>query len=185
MSLLKRRPFSTALTVIVVGAGASLFHPAVRNYALNTLHVQDFFATPAEATTAPPAPQAMPVPVAKVEKRTLPVYLDYPARTEAIQSVSLQAKVTGFLKTQNVADGADVKAGDVLYTIDDRDAQAALDQAKAQVQRDTAQIDYLRSNLGRGQELSQKGFLAKDTYDQRSSSLQQAEAAIGISKAAE
>lgn len=184
MSFLTRRPVTSLLTVIVVGAGASLFHPAVRDYAQNVLHIQDFFATPASATAAPPAPQAMPVPVEKVSKRTLPVYLDYPARTEAIQSVSLQAKVTGFLKTQAVADGADVKAGDVLYTIDDRDAQTALDQAKAQLQRDTAQVDYLRSNLDRGQELSQKGFLAKDTYDQRSSALLQAQASIGISNAA-
>lgn len=180
MSFIKRRPFSTVLTVLVVGAGASLFHPAVQN----TLHLSDLLAGPASATPAPQAPQAMPVPVEKVSKRTLPVYLDYPARTEAIQSVSLQAKVTGFLKTQAVADGADVKAGDVLYTIDDRDAQTALDQAKAQLQRDTAQVDYLRSNLDRGQELSQKGFLAKDTYDQRSSALLQAEASIGISNAA-
>ena len=72
----------------------------------------------------------------------------------------------------------------MLYTIDDRDAQTALDQAKAQLQRDTAQVDYLRSNLDRGQELSQKGFLAKDTYDQRSSALLQAQASIGISNAA-
>ncbi|WP_051228715.1 efflux RND transporter periplasmic adaptor subunit [Pleomorphomonas oryzae] len=184
MSFLTRRPIASLFTLVVIAGGASLFHPAVRNYALNTLHVQDFFATPAAATAAPPAPQAMPVPVAKVEKRTLPVYLDYPARTEAIQSVSLQAKVTGFLKEQVAADGADVKAGDVLYRIDDRDAQTALDTAKAQLQRDTAQVEYTRSNLDRGQELSQKGFLAKDTYDQRSSALLQAQASIGISQAA-
>ena len=100
-------------------------------------------------------------------KRTLPVYLDYPARTEAIQSVSLQAKVTGYLKERVVADGADVKAGDVLYVIDDRDARTALAEAKAQLERDTAQADYLRSSLKRGEELSQKGFLAKDGFDQR------------------
>lgn len=184
MSFLTRRPVTSLFALVVIAGGASLFHPAVRNYALNTLHVQDFFATPAAATAAPPAPQAMPVPVAKVDKRTLPVYFDYPARTEAIQSVSLQAKVTGYLKEQKVADGADVKAGDVLYTIDDRDAQTALEQAKAQLQRDTAQVEYTRSNLDRGQELSQKGFLAKDIYDQRTSSLRQAEAAVAISKAA-
>ncbi len=184
MSFLTRRPVTSLVALVVIAGGASLYHPAVRNYAFETQHVQDFFATPAAATAAPPAPQAMPVPVAKVDKRTLPVYFDYPARTEAIQSVSLQAKVTGYLKEQKVADGADVKAGDVLYTIDDRDAQTALDTARAQLDRDTAQVDYLRSNLDRGQELSQKGFLAKDTYDQRTSSLRQAEAAIGISRAA-
>ncbi|PIP01353.1 efflux transporter periplasmic adaptor subunit [Pleomorphomonas carboxyditropha] len=126
----------------------------------------------------------MPVPVERVSRRTLPVYLDYPARTEAIRSVSLQAKVTGYLEEQTVADGADVKAGDVLYALDGRDFETALDQAKAQLQRDNAQVDYLRSNLARGEALSQKGFLAKDGFDQRTSALRQAEAAVAISSAA-
>ncbi|MCM5557415.1 efflux RND transporter periplasmic adaptor subunit [Pleomorphomonas sp. JP5] len=178
MSFLTKRPITSLFTLAVVAGGASLIHPAVQGY------VGDLFAPPAAATPAAQAPQAMPVPVEKVAKRTLPVYLDYPARTEAIQSVSLQAKVTGYLRERVVADGADVKAGDVLYVIDDRDAQTALDQARAQLQRDTAQVDYLRSSLQRGEELSQKGFLAKDGFDQRTSSLRQAEAGIAIDKAA-
>lgn len=185
MSFLTRRPFTSLFVLAVVAGGASLYHPVVRGYVLQQLPIEKLLA-PAAATAAPQAqaPQAMPVPVEKAEKRTLPVYLDYPARTEAIQQVSLQAKVTGYLKESVVADGADVKAGDVLYRIDDRDAQTALDQAKAQLQRDTAQVEYLRSNLDRGQELSAKGFLAKDSFDQRTSSLRQAEAGIAIAKAA-
>jgi len=179
MRFLKRRPFSSVLSVAVVGAGASLLHPEVRDY----LHLSSLAAEPA-AATAEAAPPAMPVPVERASKRTLPVYLDYPARTEAIRSVSLQAKVTGYLKEQATADGADVKAGDVLYAIDDRDYQTALDQARAELQRDTAQVDYLRSNLARGEALSQKGFLAKDGFDQRTSALHQAEAAVAISSAA-
>jgi multidrug efflux system membrane fusion protein len=184
MSVLKKRPFASLLALAVVAGGASLFHPAVRSLVDDHLPVGDLFASPAAATPAAPAPQAMPVPVEKVVKRTLPVYLDYPARTEAIQAVSLQAKVTGYLRERVVADGADVKAGDVLYRIDDRDAQTALDQARAQLASNTAQVDYLRSNLQRGEELSQKGFLAKDGFDQRTSSLRQAEAGIAIAKAA-
>ncbi|CAI9403832.1 Efflux pump periplasmic linker BepF [Pleomorphomonas sp. T1.2MG-36] len=184
MSLLKRRPFASLLTLAVLAGGASLFHPAVRTYVEARLPLGDLLAPPAAATPAAPAMQAMPVPVEKVAKRTLPVYLDYPARTEAIQSVSLQAKVTGYLKERVVADGADVKAGDVLYVIDDRDARTALAEAQAQLERDTAQGDYLRSSLKRGEELSQKGFLAKDGFDQRTSSLRQAEAAIAIARAA-
>jgi len=174
-----KRPLSTVLGVAAVGAVASLSNPDVRDF----LQLSSLTAEPA-AATAQAAPPAMPVPVEKVSKRTLPVYLDYPARTEAIQSVSLQAKVTGYLKAQTVADGADVKAGDVLYAVDSRDYQAALDRAKAELQRDTASVDYLRANLARGEELSQKGFLAKDGFDQRGSSLRQAEAGIAIANAA-
>ncbi|SCM72253.1 Hemolysin D [uncultured Pleomorphomonas sp.] len=179
MRFLKRRPISSLLSVAVVGAGASLLHPEVRDY----LHLSSLAAEPA-TETAPAAPPAMPVPVERVSRRTLPVYLDYPARTEAIRSVSLQAKVTGYLEEQTVADGADVKAGDVLYALDGRDFETALDQARAQLQRDSAQVDYLRSNLARGEALSQKGFLAKDGFDQRTSALRQAEAAVAISGAA-
>ena len=83
----------------------------------------------------------MPVPVTSVIKRTMPVYLEYSARTESIREVSLQAKVAGYIQSQPTADGADVKEGDLLYKIDDRDYQAALDQAKAQAQRNVAALE--------------------------------------------
>src|ERR1700755_2485657 len=87
---------------------------------------------------AAPQMHAMPVPVANVEKKTIPIYLDYSARTESIRNVSLQAKIAGYVQDQPVADGADVEGGTLLYQIDPRDYRAALDQAKAQLQRDTA-----------------------------------------------
>jgi multidrug efflux pump subunit AcrA (membrane-fusion protein) len=91
---------------------------------------------------------AIPVPVASVIKRTVPVYLDYVGTTQAIRSVALQAQVTGYLAEQAAPDGADVKQGDLLYQIDPRDYQAALNQVKAQSQRDSAAYDYSRVWLG-------------------------------------
>jgi multidrug efflux system membrane fusion protein len=132
----------------------------------------------------PPAAMAMPVPVAKIIRKEIPIYLDYSARTESIRNIPLQAKVTGYIREQHVADGTDVKEGDLLYTIDPRDYQAALDQAKASVRRDTAALDYARSNLDRGSSLAKTGFLAKDTLDQRASSAGQAEAALAMDQAA-
>jgi membrane fusion protein, multidrug efflux system len=133
---------------------------------------------------APSGPPAMPVPVVAVIKRTIPVSLEYSARTESIREVSLQAKVAGYIKSQPTADGADVKEGDLLYKIDDRDYQATLDQAKAQSQRDTAAHDYAKSNFNRGDELAKTGFLAKDNFDQRASTLGQSEAALAMDNAA-
>src|SRR5690242_6970623 len=75
------------------------------------------------------------VPVAAVVKKPVPIYLEYVATAEAIRSVNLQAKVTGYLLARGAADGADVKEGDLLYRIDSRDYQTVLDQAKAQAQR--------------------------------------------------
>jgi multidrug efflux system membrane fusion protein len=130
------------------------------------------------ATQAAPAMPAMPVPVSPVVKRTIPLYLDYSARTESIRNIALQARVSGYILQQAAADGADVKQGELLYKIDPRDFQAALDQVKAQAQRDSASLDYARLSLTRGNELTKTGFLSKDTFDQRTSAVQQGEAAI-------
>jgi multidrug efflux system membrane fusion protein len=137
----------------------------------------------ADAAAPNPAMAAIPVPVKKIVKRTVPIYLDYSAHTEAIRHVTLQAKVPGYLEEQAVPDGADVKAGDLLYRIDGRDYQAALDQARAQVERDQASLDYLSANLHRGDKLASSGYLAKDTFDQRRSAVRQAEAALAMSQA--
>jgi multidrug efflux system membrane fusion protein len=139
---------------------------------------------PQSGAAAPsPAMAALPVPVKKIVKQTIPIYLEYSARTESLRNVTLQAKIPGYLQEQSVADGADVKAGDLLYKIDPRDYQAALDQAKAQVARDSASLDYLRANLDRGDKLANSGYLAKDSYDQRLSAVRQAEAALAMSNA--
>ena len=87
----------------------------------------------AKASAPAAAMMAMPVPVAAVVKKTLPIYLDFPGRTESIRSIALQARASGYVESQPAPDGADVKSGDLLYQIDPRDLQAALDQAQAQV----------------------------------------------------
>lgn len=135
---------------------------------------------------AAPAPAAfvMPVPVVNVVKKTIPIYLDYAARTEPIRSITLQARVPGYLQEQSADDGSDVRQGDLLYRIAPQDYQAALEQAKAQVQRDTATLDYARSNLGRGTELAKSGYIAKDVFDQRTSTLREAEASLAVNQAA-
>jgi membrane fusion protein, multidrug efflux system len=135
------------------------------------------------AAAAPSGPPAMPVPVTSVTKKTIPVYLEYSARTESIREVSLQAKIAGYIQSQPIADGADVKEGELIYKIDERDYRAALDQAKAQAQRNVAALSYAKSNFNRGDELVKTGFLAKDNYDQRASTLGQSEASVAMDSA--
>jgi multidrug efflux system membrane fusion protein len=119
-----------------------------------------------------------------VVKKTVPIYLAYSARTESIQKVTLLAKVTGYVQSQEVPDGANVKAGDLLYRIDPRDYQAVLDQAKAQAERDKAALDYARANRDRGTVLTRNGYLAKDSLDQRMSTVRQLEASLAMDQAA-
>ena len=127
---------------------------------------------------------AMPVPVVPVVRKTLPIYLEYPGRIEAIRSIALQARVSGYIDAQPAADGADVKSGDLLYKIDPRDLEAALEQANAQAQRDQASLEYAKANFGRGEELVKSGFVTKDAYDQRASSMHQMEAQLALDRAA-
>jgi multidrug efflux system membrane fusion protein len=139
---------------------------------------------PAAAASESGGQPALPVPVVHVVKKAVPLYLEYEASAEAIRSVTLQAKVTGYLSARGAEDGANVKEGDLLYRIDPRDYQAALDQVKAQAQRDAAQREYAEANERRNQSLSKNGDVSVDSYQQSSSTLHQVDAAIGADRAA-
>jgi multidrug efflux system membrane fusion protein len=170
----RRKFFPSALALALVSAGVFFL---LRD-------VPKLGSDPSGSAKAVVPAALMPVPVSVVVRKSVPVYLEYAARTESLRNITLQVKITGYLQSQNVVDGADVKAGDLLYTIDPRDYQAALDQLKAQAQREAAALDYARANLNRGSELVQSGYIAKDIYDQRLSALRQAEAALNADKAA-
>lgn len=167
-----------------LGLNTSLLALAVAGGYLLAQQGWNVGSTTAGAAASAQAPQAMPVPVVGVVKKTIPIYLEYAARTEAIRNVTLRAKASGYLQDQPVPDGTDVKEGDLLYRIEATDYQAALDQAKAQIERDQASLEYLKSNLTRGNKLADDGYLAKDGFDQRRSAVRQAEAALAISRAA-
>jgi multidrug efflux system membrane fusion protein len=140
---------------------------------------------PVRAENAPPAPAALAVPVVAATKENVPVYLEYVATTEAMRTVTLQAKITGYLAERGAPDGADVKEGDLLYKIDPRDYQAALDQTKAQVQRDQAALAYSRATQGRSATLVQQGYTSRDQFDQATSSLGQSQGALAADQAAQ
>lgn len=165
--------------VAVIAAAAAYVH-----FNGEPAFLSGLISNPADAAAPAQAMQAMPVPVASVVKKTLPVYLDYTARAEAIRSVALQAKVSGYILEQAAEDGADVKKGDTLYRIDPRDYQVALDQVKAQAQRNQASLDYTKASLTRGNNLIKTGFLSKDGFDQRNSTVQQGEATLASDQSA-
>ena len=172
------------MRIFKLGLNGSLLALAVAGGYLLAQQGWNVGSTSAGAAPSAQAPQAMPVPVVGVVKKTIPIYLEYAARTEAIRNVTLRAKASGYLQEQPVSDGTDVKAGDLLYRIEASDYQAALDQAKAQIERDQASLEYLNSSLTRGNKLADNGYLAKDGFDQRRSAVRQAEAALAISRAA-
>ena len=136
-----------------------------------------------------PHPQAqaqppMPVPVMTVAPRTVPVYRSFPAATEAMRSVTIQARVTGYLIAQGAKDGADVAAGALLYRIDARDYQVSLAQALGQRDQAIASLSYARVSQGRNQTLARDGWTSQDTSDQATSTFHQGQASVVTNTAA-
>src|SRR5882724_9025970 len=103
-------------------------------------------------------PPVRPVLVAKVITKDVPIYLDEIGTCAAYETVLVQAQVNGQIITREFQDGADVKKGDPLFTIDPRPYQAVLDQAKAQAALDQA-------TLKRQEDLRARKVISPQDYD--------------------
>jgi len=110
------------------------------------------------------------VTVAKVVTKDVPLYLDEIGTCAAYETVLVQAQVSGVIITRDFQDGSDVKKGDLLFTIDPRPYQAALDQAKAQ-----AELDQL--TLKRQQDLRARKVISQQDYDTAVANAQKSQAA--------
>jgi multidrug efflux system membrane fusion protein len=115
-------------------------------------------------------PPVRPVLVAKVVTKDVPVYLDEIGTCAAYETVQVQAQVSGKILARHFQDGAEVKKGDLLFTIDPAPYQAALDQAKAQ-----AALDQVTAK--RQADLRAKGVNAAQDYDQAMANAQKSQAA--------
>src|SRR5258707_7836407 len=105
------------------------------------LHIGIAGCTPA-LSEPPDAATPVPVNVSLPVERYVTDYADFTARTAAVDSVEVRAHVWGYLDKVNFKEGALVKQGDVLFELDARPYQALLNQAKAKVAQDEAQLSY-------------------------------------------
>jgi multidrug efflux system membrane fusion protein len=134
-----------------------------------------FFGRPIQQASAPPP---MKVPVMTITARTVPIYRSFPASTLAIRTVTIQARVTGYLAEQGAPDGADVASGALLYRIDAKDYKAAFAQAQASLGQAKASLAYARVSEERNQALAHDGWASRDTFDQADSTFRQGEASV-------
>ena len=111
----------------------------------------------------PPAPRA--VEVAKVIQKDVPLYLDEIGTCTAFETVQVQAQVGGQITARNFQDGADVKKGDILFTIDPKPYQAVLEQAQGQLAQAKSQLVLDQITLKRQQDLRSKGVNSPQDYD--------------------
>ena len=109
---------------------------------------------------------AVPVTVATVVQKNLPVQLDATGSVEAYSTVAIRAQVGGVVTKVHFTQGQDVKQGDALFTIDPRPFESALKQAEANLARDTAQLQNSREQVKRYAELFKKQFVSAEQYDQ-------------------
>lgn len=133
------------------------------------------------------APPIVPPPVPKVTAsrpmaREVTDYEDFTGRTDAVSTVDIRARVTGYLIKVTFRDGDVVKENALLYQIDPRPFQAALDQAQGQVERLVAEKKLLDIQVGRYTKLADRGASSQQDLDKYTA--QQAEN-IGSMKAAE
>jgi len=115
-------------------------------------------------------PPIRPVLVAKVISKDVPLYLDEIGTCAAYETVQVQAQVSGQIIARHFQDGADVKKGDLLFTIDPRPYQAAVDQAKAQ-----AALDQV--TLKRQEDLRARKVISQQDYDTAVANAQKSQAA--------
>src|SRR5216684_661571 len=112
-------------------------------------------------------PEAAPtaVSVSRPIEREVTDYADFTARTAAVDSVEVRAHVWGYLDKINFKEGALVKKGDVLFELDPRPYQALLNQAKAKVVQDEAQLTYDEAEYQRNLRLVCSGAVSRSDLD--------------------
>jgi len=108
------------------------------------------------------APPPVPVLAAAVEVKPIPLLLSAVGTVEPIESVAVKAQVGGVVTRVGFVEGQDVKAGQLLFLIDPRPYQAALEQAKAQLARDKAQAANAQTQAARYTELAAKDYVTKE-----------------------
>jgi len=123
-------------------------------------------------------PPARPVLVAKVIARDMPLYLDEIGTCAAYETVQVQAQVSGQIIARNFQDGADVKKGDLLFTIDPRPYQAALEQAQGQLGQAQSKLVLDQITLKRQQELRARNVISPQDLDTAQATVKSDEATV-------
>lgn len=130
--------------------------------------------SPAVAQNAPPPA----VTVAKPLMKDVVEVDDFIGRFEAVDQIDIRARVSGYVDKIHFTDGAIVKAGDLLFTIDQRPYQTALDEAEASLESARARLDFATADFERAKNLRPTGYIALQNFDERAQTLATAKADV-------
>jgi multidrug efflux system membrane fusion protein len=129
------------------------------------------------------APPPTAVTVAKPVQRTIVDQDQYVGRFVAVDMVEVRGRLSGYLSKIHFQDGQMVKQGDLLFTIDRRPFQIALDQARGNLELAKANLAFAESDLARGQELLRNKTITEQTFEQRTQAKRVAEASVTAQEA--
>ncbi len=129
----------------------------------------------------PPPP--LEVSTITVQPRDIEVSAEYVAQTQSSQAVNIQARVSGWLDKRVYTEGSVVKAGQVLFRMDQKPFQAQVDAAQAALQRNQAAMQVAKQNLDRTKPLAAKNALSQKDLDDATGQYEQSAAAVEQSKA--
>ena len=135
-----------------------------------------------EAAEAPAAPP--PVQAAKVVSKSITEFDEFTGRFEAVESVEVRPRVSGYVMATRFAQGHEVKKGDILYVIDARPYQATLKHAQAELTRARTQAALAESERVRATKLIEKRAISQEEFDARTSGNEQAAANLQAAEAA-
>ncbi len=137
-------------------------------------------APQAQEQGGPPPPQ---VEVAVPLSSQVADWNGYTGRFESVERVEVRARVSGYVKSVNFEDGARVKAGELLFTLDDRPFRAALAQAEAQLAQAKAQAAQAQSDVERSELLAESGAVSQEELERNRTALASAAASVAAAEA--
>ena len=149
-------------------------------------------STPGEVVSpprgAPPtgAQRSAPVPVttSPVVQKAMPIQVKIIGSAEALSTVSIRAQITGALTSVAFKEGDDVTLGQILFSLDRRPLEAALQQTQANLERDLAQAANAKAIAQRHADLAQRGIATREQVETSRTSATALEATVGADRAA-
>jgi RND family efflux transporter MFP subunit len=134
-----------------------------------------------QALAAPPPPQ---VTVSAPMIKEIVEWNEYTGQFQAVEEVEIRSRVSGYLEQIHFRDGQIVEAGDLLFTIDPRPFDIAVDSARAQLNEAKARLDLANAQLARAEQLRKKDNVSAAVYDERYQEMRAAAASVEVAQSA-
>src|SRR6202789_349972 len=127
----------------------------------------EIFHNKAHATQSAAAMPAVPVSVITIQEKPIRTWSEFSGRMQAVDFAQIRPEVSGRITEIRFEDGQTVKAGDVLFVIDPRDYQSAVDKAQADVDSAITDAKFAQTQFDRAKQLVNAQAIAQEIYDQR------------------